>query len=74
LFYSAGMAFHYVLYFCFILFSEVFHIVDYFFFNIVNYLTLIHLSLCLWWSLFQFAISLGLLWFHLFVFVFSHIL
>jgi hypothetical protein len=33
LFYSAWMAYHFVLYFCFILFSEVFHIM----FNIVNF-------------------------------------
>jgi hypothetical protein len=37
LFYSAGMAFHFVFYFCFILFSEVFHIMGYFLFNIVNF-------------------------------------
>jgi hypothetical protein len=37
LFYSAGMVFHFVLHFCFILFSEVFNIMGYFLFNIVNF-------------------------------------
>jgi hypothetical protein len=36
-FYSAGMAFHSVLYFCYILFCEVIHIIGYFLFNIVNF-------------------------------------
>jgi hypothetical protein len=31
------LAFHFVLHFCFILFSEVFHIMGHFLFNIVNF-------------------------------------